>query len=182
MRDLDGRVLVMLEGNAGAGPLLKSSRVDGPTSGPDRRPEAPRQLSVAEYVATFLADRGVRHVFMVTGGGAMHLNDALGYEPRLQCICQHHEQACSMAAEGYARVTGKIGVLNVTTGPGGINSLSGVFGAWTDFHPAVRGLRSGATGHRHISQFRSQPSATRRPGNRYRAHGRGNNKIRRARR
>ncbi len=92
-------------------------------------------IKISDYIAKFLADRGVRHVFMLTGGGAMHLNDAFGYEPRLHCICQHHEQACSMAAEGYARITNSIGVVNVTTGPGGINALTGVFGAWTDSIP-----------------------------------------------
>lgn len=92
-------------------------------------------VKVADYIARFLADKGARHVFMLTGGGAMHLNDAFGYEPRLQCIFQHHEQASSMAAEGYARMRNTIGVLNVTTGPGGINALNGVYGAWTDSIP-----------------------------------------------
>jgi acetolactate synthase-1/2/3 large subunit len=96
---------------------------------------AASKVKVSDYVARFLADRGVRHVFMVTGGGAMHLNDSLGHEARLECVFQHHEQACSIAAEGYARVSNAIGVLNVTTGPGGINALNGVFGAWTDSIP-----------------------------------------------
>jgi acetolactate synthase-1/2/3 large subunit len=94
------------------------------------RPAASK-VKVSDYVARFLADQGVRHVFMLTGGGAMHLNDSLGHESRLECVFQHHEQACSIAAEGYARVSNTIGVLNVTTGPGGINALNGVFGAFT---------------------------------------------------
>jgi|CXWL01.1.fsa_nt_gi acetolactate synthase-1/2/3 large subunit len=94
-------------------------------------------MKVSEYVASFLADQGVRHVFMVSGGGAMHLNDAFGRESRMQVICNHHEQACAMAAEGYARVSGHVGVLNVTTGPGSINALNGVFGAWTDSIPLL---------------------------------------------
>lgn len=94
-------------------------------------------VRVADYIAKFLADNGVRHVFMLTGGGAMHLNDAIGHEPRIQVICNHHEQACAMAAEGYARIAGRIGVLNVTTGPGGINAMNGVFGAWTDSIPML---------------------------------------------
>src|SRR5262249_2355077 len=77
------------------------------------------------------------HVFLVTGGGAMFLNNAFGSEPRLGYVCNHHEQAAAMAAEGYARVTGQVGVLNVTTGPGGINALNGVFGAWTDSIPLL---------------------------------------------
>ncbi len=95
------------------------------------------RIKLSDYVAQTLANYGVRHVFMLTGGGAMHLNDSLGHEPRIRVICNHHEQACAMAAEGYARVTGHIGVINVTTGPGGINALNGVFGAWTDSIPML---------------------------------------------
>lgn len=94
-------------------------------------------VRVAEYVARFLAGRGVRHVFMVTGGGAMFLNDAIGFHPGIRPVFHHHEQACAMAAEGYARVSGSVGVINVTTGPGGINALNGVFGAWTDSVPML---------------------------------------------
>lgn len=94
-------------------------------------------IRVADYIFQTLADRGVRHVFMVTGGGAMHLNDAIGRESRIQYICNHHEQACAMAAESYARLCGVPAVVNVTTGPGGINALNGVFGAWTDSIPMV---------------------------------------------
>ena len=95
------------------------------------------KIRVAEYVARFLAERGVRHVFMVTGGGAMFLNDAIGFHPDIQPVFHHHEQACAMAAESYARVSGGVGVVNVTTGPGGINALNGVFGAWTDSVPML---------------------------------------------
>lgn len=94
-------------------------------------------MRIADYVAKVLADRGVRHVFMVTGGGAMFLNNAFGSEPRLRYICNHHEQASAMAAEGYARVTGTLGVVNVTAGPGAVNALNGVFGAWTDSIPML---------------------------------------------
>jgi len=94
-------------------------------------------MRLADYVFRFLADRGVRHVFVVTGGGAMHLNDALGREPRVAYLCSHHEQASAMAAEGYARVTGTPGVVSVTSGPGGVNALNGVFGAFTDSIPML---------------------------------------------
>lgn len=67
----------------------------------------------------------------------MHLNDSIGLETRLEYVCCHHEQACAMAAEGYARVSGKPGIVCVTTGPGGINALNGVFGAWTDSIPML---------------------------------------------
>src|SRR6185369_5090495 len=92
-------------------------------------------IKVSDYIAQRLADWGVRHIFMVTGGGAMHLNDSIGKENRIHYVCMHHEQAAAMAAEGYARITNTAGVVNVTTGPGGINALNGVFGAYTDAIP-----------------------------------------------
>jgi acetolactate synthase-1/2/3 large subunit len=94
-------------------------------------------IRVADYIFRTIADRGARHVFLVTGGGAMHLNDALGREPRLAYVCNHHEQASAIAAEGYARIAGSFGVACVTSGPGGINALNGVFGAFTDSIPLV---------------------------------------------
>src|SRR5436190_8170495 len=94
-------------------------------------------MKLSDYVATRIADHGITQVFMMTGGGAMHLNDSFGYEPRMRCLFNHHEQACAIAAEGYARVTGKPALLNVTTGPGGVNALTGVYGAWTDSIPML---------------------------------------------
>jgi len=94
-------------------------------------------LRISDYIAQTLANFGVRHVFMLTGGGAMFLNDALGNQPGIRPIFNHHEQASSMAAEGYARVTNTPGVINVTTGPGGINAMNGVFGAWVDSIPML---------------------------------------------
>jgi acetolactate synthase-1/2/3 large subunit len=69
---------------------------------------------------------------MVTGGGAMHLNDAFGRHPGLETVFCHHEQACAMAAESYGRLTNRLAAVNVTTGPGGLNALNGVFGAFVD--------------------------------------------------
>ena len=94
-------------------------------------------MRVSDYIWKTLADKGVRHVFLVTGGGAMHLNDALGRESRIKYVCNLHEQACAMAAEGYARMSGTPGVINVTTGPGGTNALTGVMGAWLDSVPMI---------------------------------------------
>src|ERR1700722_13810421 len=94
-------------------------------------------MRVADYIAHRLAAAGLTHVFMVTGGGAMHLNDAFGRAPGLTYVAMHHEQACAMAAEAYARLGGQPAILNVTTGPGGINALNGVFGAYTDSLPMV---------------------------------------------
>jgi acetolactate synthase-1/2/3 large subunit len=94
-------------------------------------------MRLADYLFEQLVDRGVRDIFLLTGGGAMHLNDALARQKRLRYICMHHEQACAMAAEAHARVTGELGVISVTTGPGGINALNGVYGAWTDSVPLL---------------------------------------------
>ena len=94
-------------------------------------------IKLSDYVVEALAGWGVRHVFLVTGGGAMHLNDSFGKAEGIRYLCTHHEQAAAMAAEGYARVTGTTGVVNVTAGPGGINALNGVFGAWTDSIPML---------------------------------------------
>ncbi|HRG01073.1 MAG TPA: thiamine pyrophosphate-binding protein, partial [Bacteroidia bacterium] len=92
-------------------------------------------IKVSDFIAKYLKDNGVEHVFMVTGGGAMHLNDSLGRE--LKYICNHHEQACAIAAEGYARTANRLAVVNVTTGPGGLNALNGVMGQWTDSVPVL---------------------------------------------
>ena len=94
-------------------------------------------MRVADYIFSTLADFGADTVFLVTGGGAMHLNDALGREKRLRYICNLHEQACAIAAEGYARVRNKPGILCVTTGPGGTNAITGVVGAWLDSIPMI---------------------------------------------
>lgn len=94
-------------------------------------------VKVAEWIMRFLAREGVRDVFMVTGGGAMHLNDAVGHTDGLNYVCTVHEQAASMAAESYAKVTGGLGCCLVTAGPGGTNALTGVAGAWLDSTPMI---------------------------------------------
>ena len=94
-------------------------------------------IRLADYVFGRLSDWGATEAFLLTGGGAMHLNDALGREKRIRYTCMHHEQACAMAAEGYARIKGKPAVVSVTTGPGAINALNGVFGAFTDSIPMI---------------------------------------------
>ena len=90
---------------------------------------------LADYVADFLAAHGVTDVFSVVGGGAMHLNDALGHHPGLKVTYNHHEQACAIAAEAYARLDNRIAAVCVTTGPGGTNALTGVVGGWLDSIP-----------------------------------------------
>lgn len=95
------------------------------------------EIRVSDYIAKRLVDHGIKDVFMVTGGGAMHLNDALGNNPDLTYYCNHHEQACAIAAEGYYRASGRMPVVNVTTGPGGTNAVTGVLGQWLDSIPAL---------------------------------------------
>lgn len=95
------------------------------------------KIRVADYIAGKLVEAGINQVFTVTGGGAMHLNDALGHQPGLSCLYQHHEQACAMAAEAYARIHNKIGLVCVTTGPGGTNAITGVVGGWLDSIPML---------------------------------------------
>ncbi|MEA4862305.1 MAG: thiamine pyrophosphate-binding protein [Victivallaceae bacterium] len=94
-------------------------------------------MNAAEYIFKKLADWGAGTVFMVSGGGALFLNAALGGEKRLRRVCCLHEQACAMAAEGHARITNRAAVVSVTSGPGGTNALTGVLGAWLDSIPMV---------------------------------------------
>jgi acetolactate synthase I/II/III large subunit len=89
-------------------------------------------MRVADYIAQTLVSHGITDVFMVTGGGAMHLNDAIGRHRNLRTVCCHHEQACAMAAESYFRLTGRLAAVNVTSGPGGTNAITGVYGAFVD--------------------------------------------------
>ena len=95
------------------------------------------KIKVSNYIAQKLVEAGINQAFTVTGGGAMHLNDALGHQPGLHCLYQHHEQACAIAAEAYARIHNKIGLLCVTTGPGGTNAITGVVGGWLDSIPML---------------------------------------------
>ncbi len=93
-------------------------------------------MRVADYIFKTLKDHGVKVVFVVVGGGSMHLNDALK-KSGIKYICMHHEQACAMAAEGYARTSGEMAVICVSSGPGGTNTLTGIIGAWLDSVPVL---------------------------------------------
>lgn len=84
-----------------------------------QEPVGTARVRLADYVAQRIAEHGIRHVFMLTGGGAMHLNDALGRAEGLQYVCCHHEQAAAMAAESYARLSGRMAAVNVTTARAG---------------------------------------------------------------
>jgi acetolactate synthase-1/2/3 large subunit len=94
-------------------------------------------IKLSDFVMNFIVDAGVRHVFMLPGGGAMHLVDSLGRNKDLTYICNLHEQACAIAAEAYSQYTNHLGVALVTTGPGGTNAITGVAAAWLDSTPVL---------------------------------------------
>ena len=114
---------------------------------------------LADYVAGFLVAHGVTDCFSVVGGGAMHLNDALGHKEGLKVTYNHHEQACAMAAEAYARIDNRIAAVCVTTGPGGTNALTGVLGGWLDSIPMfiISGQVRYDTTARYALQFTETP-------------------------
>ncbi|MBT7537324.1 MAG: thiamine pyrophosphate-binding protein, partial [Verrucomicrobia bacterium] len=94
-------------------------------------------MKLSDYVMDVIADEGVKHVFMLPGGGAMHLNDSLGRSARLEYVCNLHEQACSIAADAYGQYTNNLGVCLVTTGPGCTNAITGVAAGWMDSTPML---------------------------------------------
>lgn len=95
-------------------------------------------IKVSDFIFRHLVEKhGIKHCFLVTGGGAMHLNDSIGHTEGLHYICNHHEQASAIAGEGYYRTNGQLCVTNVTTGPGGTNAITGVLGQYLDSIPAL---------------------------------------------
>lgn len=95
------------------------------------------KIKVSDYIAKFLIEKGITDVFTVVGGGAMHMNDSFGHNPKLHCLYNHHEQASAMAGEAYARLKNKMAAVCVTSGPGAINALNGVAGAYQDSIPML---------------------------------------------
>lgn len=93
-------------------------------------------MKLSDYVVEFIAQQGVRHVFMLPGGGSMHLNDSLGRCRKLTYVCNLHEQGSAIAAEAYGQCAG-LGVIMVTSGPGGTNAITGVAGAWLESTPML---------------------------------------------
>lgn len=94
-------------------------------------------MRVSDYIADTLAGEDIRRIFTVTGGGAMYLNDSLGHHPALKCLYHHHEQACAMAAEAYARLHNRPACVCVTSGPGAVNAMTGVLCAWMESIPML---------------------------------------------
>ncbi len=93
-------------------------------------------MRVSDHIISYLINHGVEYIFLVVGGGAMHLNDAIK-KSGIKYVCFHHEQGASMAAEGYARLSGRLAVVCITSGPGGTNCLTGLLGQWTDSVPVL---------------------------------------------
>ena len=94
-------------------------------------------IKVSDYILKFLEKEGVKHIFMLPGGMAMHINDSMGYAKGVKSICMLHEQACTFAAESYARITNNLGVVCTTCGPAATNTLTGVAGAWIESTPLL---------------------------------------------
>ncbi len=94
-------------------------------------------MNVADFIFKYFGERGVDHVFTITGGHAMFLNDAVAKNKKFSYTCPHHEQSAAMAAEAYSRVAGKPAIAMVTAGPGAVNALTGVVGAWVDSSPMI---------------------------------------------
>jgi acetolactate synthase-1/2/3 large subunit len=94
-------------------------------------------MKLSDYVIQFVEQLDVKHVFLVPGGGAMHLNESLSRSTVLEPVCNLHEQASAIAAENYSKATNRLGVAMVTTGPGGTNAITGVAGAWLDSTPML---------------------------------------------
>jgi acetolactate synthase I/II/III large subunit len=94
-------------------------------------------MKLSDYVVKFLVEKDIQTIFLVSGGGVMHLLDSVGKNSDIHYYCNYHEQACAHSAEAFSRVTGKVGACLVTTGPGGVNTLSGVASAWVDSIPIL---------------------------------------------
>ncbi len=94
-------------------------------------------IKLSDFIVQFLVDHGVADIFLVTGGGAIHIDDSIGNNPNIRFICNHHEQACAFGVEGYARTKQDLGVCSVTTGRGSTNAITGVISAWLDSIPTM---------------------------------------------
>ncbi len=94
-------------------------------------------IKLSDYVIQFIENLGVKHIFLLPGGGSMHLVDSVGKSEKLDYVCNLHEQACAIAADAYGQYTSNLGVALVTTGPGGTNTITGVAAAWLDSTPML---------------------------------------------
>ena len=115
-------------------------------------------MKLADYVAHYLYTNGIKTIFTVVGGGAMHLNDSFGHHEGIHCVYNHHEQASAIAAEAYYRVNNEMAGVCVTSGPGAINALNGVIGAYQDSIPMI--VISGQTKTTLTTQYSGLPLRT----------------------
>ena len=115
-------------------------------------------MKVSDYVADFFVNNGIKTVFTIVGGGAMHLNNSIGHDERIHCVYNHHEQACAIAAEAYCRINNEMAGVCVTSGPGAINALNGVIGAYQDSIPMI--VVSGQTKTTLRTQYSGLPLRT----------------------
>ncbi|MFH0749615.1 MAG: thiamine pyrophosphate-binding protein [Candidatus Gottesmanbacteria bacterium] len=95
------------------------------------------KIKLSDYIVKFIEGIGVKHIFLIPGGGNIHIIDSIGNSKRIKYVCNYHEQACATGAESYARITGNIGVCVVTTGPGSTNAITGMLGGWLDSIPML---------------------------------------------
>ena len=112
-------------------------------------------MRVSDFIFSFLSDRGVDTVYMISGVQAMFLVDAVYQNKKLKTICVHHEQSAGMSADAYSRLTGKLGVALVTAGPGAVNITNGVVGGWTDSAPMM--VISGQSGLSYVQYQQEHP-------------------------
>ncbi len=117
------------------------------------------KIKLANYISETLVANGITQNFSVTGGGAMHLNDAFGHQKGMHTLYQHHEQACAMAAESYARIYNRPALVCVTSGPGGTNTITGVLGAWLDSIPML--IISGQVRYDNTARWAEEQNGTR---------------------
>lgn len=96
-----------------------------------------KMIKVSDYIIKFLEEQGVKHMFMLSGGMAMHIDDSVGFSKKLKPICMLHEQGCTFAAESYARITNNLGVVCTTCGPAATNTLTGVACSWIESTPLL---------------------------------------------
>lgn len=96
-----------------------------------------RTIKISDYISEFLVENGISTIFMISGGGMMHMLDSVGKQPGLNCVFNLNEQASSICAESYGQYTNHLGACMVTTGPGATNAVTGCAGAWTDSTPVL---------------------------------------------
>src|SRR3954469_8417367 len=94
-------------------------------------------MKLSDVIARFLAQQGIKHAFVVSGGASLHLIHSIAETPGVTYVCPQHEQAGAMAADAYARVSGGLGCAVATSGPGATNLITGICSAYYDSVPVL---------------------------------------------